>query len=293
MRSAFFVTQCHASRQENIGIALCGWNKKEILHSSENAVIFLAENHQGRQAAIKIFKLDAATISEYALNHFCADASKLMAQHDARVLVQLLGAGITAEGKVYLVMEYLPGMTLKERLFNRLDNDKVQQRVSWFRKIVQALVILHEADLLHRDLKSSNILMREDDSPALLDLGIETHLLVESGFLRENEIYGTPFYISPERIIGEPATVQSDLYALGILFYEILMGEKPVQGRDLGEILYGHLFNPLPQLPEKFAVYQPLLSKLLLKSPESRLNSAREVLAMLDDTLLTDTVSVG
>ncbi len=283
VHSASFVTQCQASRKEGMGTVLRGWDKKEILHSGDNAIIFLAENHQGRQAAIKIFKLDAAAISDYALSHFCADANKLIAQRDAKVLVQLQGAGITAEGKVYLVMEYLPGMTLKERLFNRLDSDKVQRRVSWFRKIVQALVILHEADLLHRDLKSSNILMREDDSPALLDLGIETHLLVESGFLRENEVYGTPFYISPERIIGESATVQSDLYALGILFYEILIGEKPVQGRDLGEILHGHLFNPLPQLPKNFAAYQPLLSKLLLKSPESRLNSAREVLAMLDE----------
>lgn len=281
--SPFVVNECPAFPQEGVEFGLRGWSKKELLHNGESAIIFLAEHACGRLAAIKIFKFNAAEISEQALSCFFADAARLMTQQGQKVLVQLLDAGITAEGDVYLIMEYLPGMMLKERLLSALESGNVQRRVSWFRKIVQALVIIHEAGLLHRDLKSSNILMREDDSPALLDLGIETHLLVESGFLREDEIYGTPFYISPERIIGEPASVQSDLYSLGILFYEILSGEKPVQGQSLGEILQGHMFGPLPQLPEKFANYQPLLSKLLLKSPESRLNSARDALIMLDE----------
>lgn len=263
-------------------LSLRGWRMREVLHNAENAVIFLAENEQGEQAAIKRFKFDAVDISERALANFFEDAHALLAQQNVSGLVKLLDAGVTVGGAVYLVMEYLPGMTLKERLLSAFGSGNMQPRLEWFRKIAEALAIIHESGLLHRDLKSSNILMREDDSPALLDLGIETHLLVESGFLREDEIYGTPFYISPERIVGDPASVQSDLYALGILFYEILTGEKPVQGRDLGEILQGHMFGPLPQLPDKFAMYQPLLSKLLLKSPESRLNSARAALSLLD-----------
>ncbi|MEZ5536958.1 MAG: serine/threonine-protein kinase [Thiolinea sp.] len=262
---------------------LSGWRFREVLHNSENAVIFLAQNDQGEQVAVKRFKFNAAEISEQALSNFLTEVRILMEHHNEPVLARLLDAGVTEEGVVYLVMEYLPGMTLKERLTSAFGSRSMAQRLQWFRQIVRALAIIHESGLLHRDLKSSNILMREDDSPALLDLGVETHLLVESGFLREDEIYGTPFYISPERIIGEPASVQSDLYALGVLFYEILVGEKPVQGRDLGEILKGHMFGPAPQLPEKFAAYQPLLSKLLLKSPESRLNSARAALVMLDD----------
>lgn len=264
-------------------LSLPGWRMKEVLHNSENAVIFLAENQQGNVVAIKRFKFDASDISERALTGFFRDARMLMSHQNNAVLVSLLDAGVTAEGAVYLVMEYLPGMTLKERLMSAFGAGNLELRLDWFRNITTALALIHESGLLHRDLKSSNILMREDDSPALLDLGIETHLLVESGFLREDEIYGTPFYISPERIVGEPATVQADMYALGILFYEILTGEKPVQGRDLGEILQGHMFDPLPQLPVEFAVYQPLLSKLLLKSPESRLNSAHAALSLLDE----------
>lgn len=266
-------------------LSLPGWTMREVLHNSENAVIFLAENQLGAQVAIKRFKFDASSMSEVALEFFMADACTLMSQHDVPVLVKLLDAGVsdnTDTAVVYLMMEYLPGMTLKDRLQDGSDVE-LDVRLLWFRQIVGALVVIHESGLLHRDLKSSNVLMREDDSPAVLDLSIESQLLSDCGFLNADEIYCTPFYVSPERIIGEPASVASDLYALGILFYEMLTGEKPFQGESLSDILTGHMFNPAPPLPNHLAAYQPLLSQLLIKSSEHRLSSARLVLSRLDE----------
>lgn len=263
-------------------LSLPGWVMREVLHNSENAVIFLAENHLGKQVVIKRFKFDAGRMSAMALEYFMAEAYILMSQHDTPVLVKLLDAGVADGSAVYLMMEYLPGITLKDRLQGAAEDVRLDKRLAWFRRIVEALIIIHESGLLHRDLKSSNVLMREDDSPAVLDLGIESQLLSDCGFLNADEIYCTPFYVSPERIIGEPASVASDLYALGVLFYEMLTGDKPFRGEELSDILTGHMFNPAPPLPGHLAVYQPLLSQLLIKSPEHRLGSARLVLSQLD-----------
>lgn len=263
-------------------ISLTGWTMQEVLHHSDDAVIFLAENHRGEQVAIKRFKFDAKKLSDTVLGYFMHEVQTLMSQHESPVLVRLLDAGVTDGEAVYLVMEYLPGMTLKSRLKDA-DNTGLNKILVWFRQIVQALIIIHESGLLHRDLKSSNVLMRDDDSPAVLDLGIESQLLMDCGFLNADEIYCTPFYVSPERIIGEPASVSSDLYALGILFYEMLTGEKPFEGSDLSEVLSGHMFGTVPLLPDELSVYQPLLSHLLIKSPEHRPESARLVLSLLDE----------
>lgn len=151
-------------------IYLPGWTLREVLHHSENAVIFLAENSQGERVAIKRFKFNAKELSGAALEYFMCEAQTLMSQHESPVLVRLLDAGVANGEAVYLVMEYLPGMTLKSRLRD-LDHTPLDKVLAWFRQIVQALVIIHESGLLHRDLKSSNVLMRDDDSPAVLDLG--------------------------------------------------------------------------------------------------------------------------
>ncbi len=263
-------------------LSLPGWGMREVLHNSENAVIFLAENNQGEQVAIKRFKFDVSGMSASALEYFMAEAHTLMSQHDVPVLVKLLDAGVVGGRVVYLMMEYLPGVILKDRLQGCPEDVDLERRLAWFQQITEALVVIHESGLLHRDLKSSNVLMREDDSPAVLDLGIEAQLLSDCGLLNADEIYCTPSYVSPERIIGEPASVASDLYALGILFYEMLIGEKPFRGGSLSDVLMGHMFNPVPPLPDHLAAYQSLLSKLLVKSSEHRLRSARSVLSELD-----------
>ena len=260
-------------------ILLPEWHLLEALHNSENAVIFLVEDQAGKRAVIKRFKFDISGLSSAVAQRFMQDAQILIQQQDAG-LVALLDAGITSGG-LYLVMEYVGGVTLKYMLDEQVSVDE-QQRINWFRQITESLAMIHNFGLLHRDLKSSNIMMREDGSLVLLDFGVENQLLLDAGFLQENEIYCTPFYVSPELIVGEPSTVQSDLYALGVLLYELLVGDKPYLGCNLSEVLQQHVFSEIPELPEHFKDYQPLLSKLLAKSPEGRMNSADEVLSWLE-----------
>ncbi len=260
-------------------LSLPGWHLYEVMHNSDHAVIFLARNPQHESAVIKRFKFDLAAVPAEGVQRFMADAAILMRQTADSGLVRLLDAGIQDDA-LYLVMEQVVGVTLARILEEQAALD-VSEGLAWFLGITRSLANIHQLGLLHRDLKTSNIIMRADGSLVLLDFGVESQLLLDCGFLQHNEIYATPLYISPERIIGEAATVQSDLYALGIIFYELLVGEKPFSGSHLAEVLQHHVFSPVPTLPDKLSVYQPLLSKMLAKSPEGRIQSADAVLNWL------------
>ena len=125
--------------------------------------------------------------------------------------------------------------------------------------------------------------MRSDDSLALLDFGLETRLLVAAGFISEDEIYCTPYYVSPERIIGDPPDERADLYALGVILYELLVGHKPYESTSLEELLKKHALAPIPRLPVALSAYQPLLNGLLAKFPENRLQSTDVVVRLLQE----------
>lgn len=252
------------------------WHFQELIHNSENSVIFLAENRHHQQAVIKRFKFDVSGVANYEFGSFLQDAKLLTAlKHPG--LVHLLDVGVSCNA-VVIIMEYVEGQTLRA-LLTQHAHLSLNTLLAWFKQITEALSTIHALGMLHRDLKASNIVMRDDTRPVLLDYGIESSLMLSSGFLEEDQIYCTPYYISPERVIGEPATIQSDLYALGILLYEMLVGEKPYTGSNLGEVLQKQMFDPLPQLPAQLASYQPLLASLLAKLPEQRPASAENVLA--------------
>ena len=261
-------------------INLPQWHFQELIHNSENSIIFLAENRQHQQAVIKRFKFDVSGVANYEFGSFLQDA-KLLTALKYPGLVHLLDVGVSCNA-VVIIMEHVEGPTLRAVLTQHADLP-LSTLIAWFKQITEALGVIHSLGLLHRDLKASNIVMRDDVTPVLLDYGIESSVMLSSGFLQDDQIYCTPFYVSPERVVGEPATIQSDLYALGILLYEMLVGEKPYLGSNLGEILQKHMFEPLPKLPVQLSRYQTLLDKLLAKLPEHRPESAAAVLAWLTE----------
>ena len=263
-------------RLKQYPVHLAQWHFQEVLHNSENSIVFLAKSQQHHLAVIKRFKFDVSGITTSDFSSFLQDA-KLLTALKYSGLTHIIDVGVSCNA-VMLIMEYVAGQTLKETLVHRADL-ALPTLVAWFKQITEALGVIHSLGLIHRDLKASNIVMRDNTTPVLLDYGIESSLMLSSGFLSEHEIYCTPFYVSPERVVGEPASVQSDLYALGILFYEMLVGDKPYRGTNLAEVLQQQLFEPLPQLPHGLSSYQPLLEQLLAKLPEQRPESAQAVLA--------------
>jgi serine/threonine protein kinase len=183
----------------------------------------------------------------------------------------------------YIAMEYFPLGHLGTQLDSRLPP---AEALHYAREIARGLSIIHTAGVVHRDLKPGNIMLRDDDSVALIDFGISqsAHVARPKGDDASAEIAGTPYYISPEQAAGAATDERTDLYALGVILYQMLTGEKPYIGVTTDEILDQHRNAALPLLETELAACQPLLNKLMAKDPSQRFGNAREALEALEQT---------
>ena len=181
-------------------------------------------------------------------------------------------------GHLYLAMEYFPCGDLRDRLRNPLS---VDESLYYLRAIAEALRVIHVFGILHRDLKPANVMLREDNSPVLIDFGLARRSLDEVGTTGVGQVLGSPYYISPEQAQGHRVDVRTDLYSLGVMFYEMLTGQRPYAGRSAVAIMAQHTSAPVPLLPEPTAMQQPLLDRLMAKEQSARYSSADELLADL------------
>ena len=179
---------------------------------------------------------------------------------------------------LYLAMEYFPCGDLRDRLRNPLS---VDESLYYLRAIAEALRVIHVFGILHRDLKPANVMLREDNSPVLIDFGLARRARDDIGTTGVGQVLGSPYYISPEQAQGQRVDVRTDLYSLGVMFYEMLTGQRPYGGRSAVAIMSQHTASPVPTLPESTAAQQPLLDRLMAKQPGARYGSADELLADL------------
>jgi serine/threonine-protein kinase PpkA len=152
------------------------------------------------------------------------------------------------------------------------------QALDYIAQICEALVALHARGVVHRDLKPDNIMLREDGMLVLADFGIAKDTSRTLSQTRHGEALATPFYLSPEQALGDQVDQRSDLYSLGVMFYEMLTGQKPYTAEDAPALLHRHVHDPVPQLPVDLALFQPLLERLMAKQPEGRFAGSREAL---------------
>jgi len=146
-----------------------------------------------------------------------------------------------------------------------------------------ALREVHGRGIIHRDIKPGNLMARADGSIVLADFGIAKRLGEDKGRTLQGELYGTPYYVSPEQIEGSPATMQSDIYALGIIFYEMLTRQRPFDAESVSGLITLHVSAPRPKLPDGLAEYQGLLERMIAVDPRNRFKKADEVLEAIDD----------
>jgi tetratricopeptide (TPR) repeat protein len=188
--------------------------------------VYLAERREDftKQVALKLVRPGLGQ-SEELLARFFAER-QILASLDHPNIARLLDGGLTHDGVPYLVMEYIDGTPVDEYVReHRLD---IRQRISLFRPVCQAVQHAHRNLVVHRDLKPSNILVTREGVPKLLDFGIAK--LIDEGtplMTRASERVLTPEYASPEQVQGLAITTASDVYALGILLYEILTNRRP------------------------------------------------------------------
>jgi WD40 repeat protein/type II secretory pathway predicted ATPase ExeA len=194
-----------------------------------------------REVAIKIIRPDYANNPEY-IRRFEAEA-QMVARLDHLHIVPLYDYWRDPTG-AYLVMRWLRGGSLRQALKPGGFSLEVVQRI--LEQIGAALTVAHKQDVIHRDLKPDNILLDEQGNAYLGDFGIAKDLATSQ--TTTGAIIGTPDYLSPEQIQGDPLTGQSDIYSLGIILYELLTGQKPYQAPTLTALLHKHLNEPLPSV---------------------------------------------
>ena len=177
----------------------------------------------------------------------------------------------------YLAMEYIPCGDLRDRLRNPLSID---ESLYYLRSIAEALRVIHVFGILHRDLKPANVMLREDNSPVLIDFGLARRSL-DAGTTSAGQVLGSPYYISPEQSQGHRVDARTDLYSLGVMFYEMLTGERPYSGRTAMAVMAQHAGSPVPTLPPNVRLQQALVDRLMAKRLNDRYVSADELLADL------------
>ena len=264
------------SENSNI-IEVPGYSIVKEIATSNFSSVFLARSERLRRNVV--LKVMTRGESERELG----DAERFQREYEIissithRAIAEIHDFG-SQPGHLYLAMEYFPCGDLRDRLRNPLS---VDESLYYLRAIAEALRVIHVFGILHRDLKPANVMLREDNSPVLIDFGLARRSLDEIGNTGVGQVLGSPYYISPEQAQGQRVDVRTDLYSLGVMFYEMLTGQRPYGGRSAVAIMTQHTNSPVPSLPASTAMQQPLLDRLMAKLPSARYASADELLADL------------
>jgi serine/threonine protein kinase len=184
------------------------------------------------------------------------------------------------EGEPYLVMKFIDGDTLKNALSEKMLS--FRQTIDILATVASALTYAHELGILHRDVKPSNILLDANKTPYLTDFGLARMMQAGQSTLSQDMLVGTPHYMSPEQAKGNrelgPGT---DIYSLGVMYYEVAVGRLPFSGDTPYAIVHDHIYTPLPLPSQVNASVSPAVEQVLLKAlakdPAERYSSAVEL----------------
>jgi len=223
-------------------------------------------------------------------------------EREAKALARLTHANIVKvtdygeyEGKPYLVMEYLPSGTLKSKLGKPIPWREAARLLV---PVARALAYAHEQGMVHRDVKPSNILITQSGDPMLTDFGIAKIIDEEAtvDLTGTSAAVGTPEYMAPEQVTAKSVDHRADIYALGVVFYEMVTGRKPFTADTPMAVLFKHASDPLPR-PKGFVPTLPdavekVLLKALAKRPEDRYASMSGFANALERTVISEQSAV-
>ena len=237
--------------------------------------IYLAESERaGAMVVLKVFS-QVPDVSErlVGFDRFIQEY-EIVAGLNHPNIVHIYDLGI-ADDHAYIAMEHFPAGDLRSRMKTPL---APRTALHFLAQIASALDAIHAVGVLHRDLKPANVMLRVDGTLCLIDFGLAKANELEAELTGSREIFGTPYYMSPEQGHAELIDARSDLYSLGVVFYEMLIGRKPYTGSTAMEVIYKHKRAELPPIEPQYAAYEPMLRRLLAKEPVDRFQSARELL---------------
>ncbi len=229
-----------------------------------------------RNVAVKILRGDLATDEKF-VRRFQREALQASSLNNQNI-VEVYDVG-EDHGEYYIVMEYIEGKQLKTLLKKR-GKLTVPEVVDIMLQVTSGLSVAHDSYIIHRDIKPQNIMILENGLVKLTDFGIAV-AMNSTQLTQTNSVMGSVHYLPPEQACGKGATLQSDIYSLGILMFELLTGKLPYRGDNAVEIALKHLKEPLPSirsiLPDLPQSIENIIMKATAKNPKNRYTDAREM----------------
>lgn len=245
-------------------------------------------NKRDEAFAMKVLKEHVRRMDCTSLRRFMRECRAMSKIHHPNV-VQLVETGMLPSGAPYMIMRLLRGNTLRDVMRNR--PLPVAYAVQTVRAIATALIGVHDAGVVHRDLSPGNVFMHEQQGgrrPTIIDFGNALVNDVDMMDIPDGPpgiVIGTPHYMAPEQIRGEAIDARTDLYSLGAMFFELLDGEPPFDGYNAQDILLDHLTEPPPEIESPYVLapeVERIVMRCLEKDPDDRYQSAMELVADLD-----------
>lgn len=259
-------------------INIPGYRIEGELGKGGQARVYLAtqESFQ-RKVAIKVLLEEYANDGEFA-DRFLREA-RTVAHLSHPNIVPVYDFG-QAGGTYFMVMEFLPGGDLNERISHGLNEHQVLTITA---QLAEALHFAHKKGYVHRDVKPGNIMFREDGSSVLTDFGIARLQSGANQMTMVGQVLGTPKFMSPEQLQDRQLDGRSDLYSLGILFHLMLTRRVPYDHQDFMTVAMMHCKEPVPKLPRAFEQYQSIFERMVAKDADMRFASGEELAGLLRD----------
>lgn len=238
-----------------------GYEIFEVIGRGGSSIVYRAQQRSfDREVAVKVLREEARDEADERRRFLASGTRAANVIHPGSITVYETSE---AAGHVFTAMELVHAGTLKDAIQMGMAEEDA---VTCLLQICDALAAAHRAEVVHGDIKPHNILLRDPHQAVLTDYSGA----VDEDLSEASHTIGSPLYISPEQVQGQPPSAASDIYSVGVLLYEILAGQPPFQGGSAAETALLHVNDTAPLLKGRYHVYNPTLQRMLAKAPEER-----------------------
>ncbi|UHQ53702.1 serine/threonine-protein kinase [Microbulbifer sp. YPW16] len=252
-----------------------------IGHGGMASVYLATQESLDRKVAIKVLRNCAdAEFGQRFINE-----ARFIAGLNNPHLITIYDVASMESGDYYIAMEFVGNGDVIE---NADRFTRPAPILALIRQVAEGLSIVHDNGIIHRDVKPTNILFRADGTAVLTDFGIAKNVESDSDLTQSGLSLGSPSYSSPEQAQCHPLDITTDIYSLGVVLLELLLGRNPFKGDSHTSTAVNHIQLPVPELPEEFDYLAPLVERMLAKDPRDRYPSCRELIADIDRVLEGD-----
>lgn len=263
------------------GHRIDGYSIKKKLGSGGMATVYLAvQTSLGRKVALKLLSPNLTQDSSSTVR-FLREA-RTIADLSHPNIISIYDVGTTNRHLPYFTMQYLSGGDLSERLKKTLTEKEI---IRVLMGVTEALGYAHRRNFIHRDVKPANILFDESDNPILTDFGIARTITGSNWLTGSGRSVGSSHYMSPEQTQGAELDARSDIYSLGVVAYQALVGRAPYEADDDYAIGYAHVYHDIPEVPERLERWQSFIARAMAKNPDDRFQHTDEVQVALRELL--------